>query len=184
MINIKKNIWWMVAAGGIGLISMGILTFLFPLQSYFKYIKYCGTILLINSILLFIFSLILSRQSTETKWLLAECGLDFIFAIILMFNPLLTFFTFPVLFGLWLTCFGIFKILAGLLLKDSLQKSYPVLFAGILFCIFGILLFRGQYGSVSNVNTIFGLFGVILGAVYLIDSIRYRTAGNTLDFLL
>jgi uncharacterized membrane protein HdeD (DUF308 family) len=174
---------WLLAAGGVILILVGLSALAYPLMTYLRLVRYSGFALIINSVLLIIFS-VTPAAATESMWLKVESALDLLFALILLFNPFMTFITYPILIGLWIFALGILKFLAGLFFRKKIKGWSAISLAGFLFISFGIVLIRGPYGSAVNTTVIIGLFGLIMGSLYLLDAIRFRNLESTSDLLL
>lgn len=162
----------MVLAAGISLIIAGTLAMLYPFHTYIRLVKYLGPALIINSALTLILALRFPRGSGGRSWTLLKAALDLGFALVLSFNPFFTFIAFPLLSGPLMFCSGLVKIIGGVMIRKE-QNTWPVsLSAGIVFALFGILLTRASYGPATNVSSITGLFAIMLGILYLSDSLR------------
>jgi uncharacterized membrane protein HdeD (DUF308 family) len=59
-----------------------------------------------------------------------------------------------------------------------------ILLAGVLFGLFGILLLFIPLPKADDITILLGVFGVIMGSLYIVDSFRYRKMKDTLDMLL
>ncbi|PZR25518.1 MAG: hypothetical protein DI535_17680 [Citrobacter freundii] len=167
-----------VLVTGIILLVAGMAALLYPFRSSIQLIKYLGPALFLNSLVIFLFALRFPKNSNSRNWTLLKSGLDLSFALVLSFNPFLTFIAFPLLAGPLMVCSGLMKIMGGLVIKQE-QKSWPVtLSAGILFALFGILLTGASYGPVTNISNLTGLFAIGLGVIYLMDSLRSFMPAN------
>lgn len=165
-------------AAGVLLITAGILTMIYPFNTYVRLVKYLGPALILNSGILLALSYQFPKGSASKSWMLLKSVLDFAFALVLSFNPFLTFIAFPVLSGPLMVCSGLIKIIGGAVIKGA-GRVWPVtLSAGILFLVFGVLLTRSSYGSAANVSDLAGLFSISLGILYLIDALRLHLPKN------
>jgi uncharacterized membrane protein HdeD (DUF308 family) len=79
---------------------------------------------------------------------------------------------------------GVFKTLASLSLRRSIRGWLLILPAGLLFILFGLLLLFIPLPRANYITILLGIFGVIMGSLYIIDSYRYRNMKDTLDMLL
>ncbi|MCG2616282.1 DUF308 domain-containing protein [Terrimonas sp. NA20] len=169
---IKRFGWLFLSLGGIILLATGIACFVNPFTTYVNLVKYTGLGLILNSILLLVAAFLHGQSKAERNWFIAKSALDLSFALILCFNPFLTFIAFPLFLGLIILCLGMFKTAAFLLLKVRTEVRHAPLVTGVLFITFGILLMRTPSRPLMDVNIILGLFGSSLGLLYLYDSIR------------
>jgi len=167
---IKQYGWLLISGGGILLVIAGIVCFANPLASYLRLVRYAGLGMLANSIMLMILSLLLHLSKLEKRWMIAKSLLDFLFALILCYNPLLTFIAFPLLAGFLILCSGLLKTAAALLITSRPVRPVSLL-TGLLFIVFGLLLMRATFRSDIDINIILGLFGAGLGSLYLFYSL-------------
>lgn len=174
--------WLLTLAGGI-LIALGIFCLISSLNAYIFLVRYSGFTLLLNGILLFIVSSKSSGALKEKEWLLAESVLDILFAACLLFNPFMTFVAFSLLIGPWMIGKGILKTLAATRLKQ-IRGWVFILMAGLLSIVFGSLIIFFPLQKASGITVFVGFFALIMGTLYIFDSIRFRKSANTLDLVI
>jgi uncharacterized membrane protein HdeD (DUF308 family) len=179
----SSNFWWLLTIAGGILIALGIFCLASPLRAYVFLSHYSGLALLLNGILLMVVSYKSSASSREKKWLLAESVLDILFAACLLFNPFMTFIAFAILFGPWMIGKGILRMLAAISLKLIRGRIF-ILFAGLLSVVFGLLIIFYPLAKANGITIFLGLFALIMGTMYVFDSIRYRKLSDTLDLML
>jgi uncharacterized membrane protein HdeD (DUF308 family) len=179
----SSNYWWLLTVAGGILIALGFFSLLSSLNAYIFLVHYSGLTLLLNGILLFIVSFKSSSGLKEKEWLLAEAVLDVLFAACLLFNPFLTFVAFALLIGPWMIGKGILKTLAAFKLKQVRGWIF-ILMAGLLFIVFGLLIILYPLEKASGITVFIGSFAVIMGTIYIFDSIRFRKSAYTLDLVI
>jgi uncharacterized membrane protein HdeD (DUF308 family) len=179
----SSNFWWLLTIAGGILIALGIFSLLRPLNAYIFLAHYSGLALLLNGILLMIASYTSSCAYTEKKWLLAESVLDILFAACLLFNPFMTFVAFALLIGPWMIGKGILKTLVAINLKQIRGRIF-IFLAGLLSIVFGLLIILYPLKKANGITIFLGLFALIIGSLYVFDSIRYRKLSDTLDLML
>ena len=179
----SSNLWWLLTIAGGILIALGIFCLTSPLRAYVFLAHYSGLALLLNGILLMIVSYKSSGGLSEKEWLLAESVLDILFAACLLFNPFMTFIAFAILFGPWMIGKGILRILAAIKLKLIRGRIF-IFFAGLLSVVFGLLIIFYPLAKANGITIFIGLFALIMGTLYVFDSIRYRKLSDTLDLML
>jgi len=121
--------------------------------------------------ILMILPLLLHSGKAEKRWMIVKSLLDFLFALILCYNPLLTFIAFPLLAGFLIVCSGLLKTAAALLIISRNVRPVSLL-TGLLFIVSGVLLMRATFRSDIGINVILGLTGAGLGSLYLVYALR------------
>lgn len=183
--NTKKfPTWWLLIVAGAIFLGIGTLAFIDPFSSYLKLVKFTGVCLLLNGILLLVICVTNTKYPRERKWMQAESVLHLLFAILFLFNPLLTFIALPYFTGTWIFLVGIVKIAAALSMRRIVRGWGFILVVGILCLLFGSLLLFDPFTRSRDVTDLIGLFGVIMGGLYVVDAFRYRKTEDTLDMML
>jgi len=181
-----KNVatWGLLFIAGIIFLSVGVLAFINPMSSYVKLTKFAGVGLLINGGLLLAMIIIRPMPSQERNWLQAESILHLFFGILFLLNPLLAFIALPYFMGSWLFLVGVLKMLAAYFCRDRLRSWLFAAIIGMIFFVFGALLLFRPFARATSITVIIGCFGIIMGALYIIDAFRYRKLDDSLDMLL
>lgn len=177
------NLWWLLTAAGSILFLLGIFCLTSPLNAYIFLIHYSGLTLACNGILLMIVFCTSASSLPEREWLLAEAVLDILFAFCLLFNPFMTFIAFPFIIGPWIIAKGILKILAVLRLRN-IRGGMFILLSGLLSVLFGILIIYSPLERADGITILTGSFALIIGSLYIFDSIRFRKLPDTLNLML
>ena len=179
----KSNYWWLLTIAGGILISVGIFCLLSSLNAYIFLVHNSGFMLLLNGIFIMVVSYKSSSALNEKEWLLAESVLDLLFATCLLFNPFMTFVAFSLLIGPWMIGKGILKALAATRLKQIRGRIF-ILMAGILSIVFGLLIIFYPLKKASGITVFVGFFALIMGSLYVFDSIRFKKSAYTLDLVI
>jgi len=179
----SSNFWWLLTIAGGILIAIGIFSLVSSLNAYIFLVHYSGLALLLNGILLIIVSYTSSSALREKEWLLAESVLDILFAACLLFNPFMSFVAFALLIGPWMIGKGILKTLAAVNLKQIHGRVF-ILFAGLLSIVFGLLIIFYPLEKANGITIFLGIFALIMGSLYVFDSIRFKKLADTLDLML
>jgi uncharacterized membrane protein HdeD (DUF308 family) len=184
MLSIKKfPTWWLLLATGIIFFSVGVLAFADPLNGYLKLVKFTGIALLLNGVLLTVV-IVNIKYPGEKNWMQAESIVHLFFGTLFLLNPLLAFIALPYFIGAWMLVVGVFKTLASISLRRAIRGWFLILVAGVLFTLFGLLLLFIPLPKANDITILLGVFGVIMGSLYIVDSYRYRNSKDTLDMLL
>lgn len=185
MLSVKKfPTWWLLLATGIIFFSVGVLAFVDPLNGYLKLVKFTGISLLLNGGILLTIVIVNTRYPNEKKWMQAESIAHLFFGMLFLLNPLLAFIALPYFIGAWMLVVGVFKILAAIALRNAVRGWLLILLAGIMFATFGLLLLFMPLPRARDITLLLGVFGIIMGSLYIVDSYRYRRMKDALDMLL
>jgi uncharacterized membrane protein HdeD (DUF308 family) len=181
MKNIK--LWWLLTLAGGTLLAIGIFCLVSPLNAYIFLVHYAGLTLLLNGILLIIVSYTSTGNVKEKKWLLVESVLDILFAVCLLFNPFMSFIAFPFLIGPWMIGKGFLKTLAALKLRQ-IHGLIFIFIAGFLSIVFGLLVMYYPLKRAYGITIFLGSFALVMGCLYVFDSIRYKNLPDTINLML
>jgi uncharacterized membrane protein HdeD (DUF308 family) len=185
MLSIKKfPTWWLLLATGIIFFGVGILSFIDPLNSYLKLVKFTGIALLLNGGILLSIVIVNTKYPKERNWMQAESIVHLFFGILFLLNPLLAFIALPYFIGSWMLVVGVFKTFASISFRHFVRGWLLILVAGLVFVLFGLLLLFIPLPKANDITFLLGIFGVIMGSMYIIDSYRYRRMKDTLDMML
>jgi uncharacterized membrane protein HdeD (DUF308 family) len=179
----NNNFWWILTLAGVILVLLGIFCVISPLNAYIFYVHYSGITLGLNGLLLIMLSYTGANSYKEKNWLLTESVLDFFFAICLVVNPFITFITFPFLIGTWMIGKGILKVLASLNLKQ-IKGWIFICMGGILSAIFGLIIIYNPMERGTGITLFLGLYGLVMGTLYMFESIRFKKLTDTVDIML
>jgi uncharacterized membrane protein HdeD (DUF308 family) len=176
--------WCLLIVIGSIFLAMGIFSFIDPFSSYYKLVKYMGLGLFGNGIILLIAAILNKKYPAEQKWMQAECILNFFFAVIFIFNPLVAFIGLPYMLGAWMLLAGILKTLAALSLRSTIRGWGFIVTVGLLFIFFGLLLWYSPLVRASDISYLIGSFGVIMGLLFIIDAFRLRHREGAVNMII
>lgn len=179
----KVNHWWLLMIAGSLLAALGGFALVSPWRAYIKLVHYGGIFLLLNGILLIAVSYTSSSSGKEKKWILVESVVDMVCGVVLIFNPLLSFIAFPFFIGTWMAGKGILKMLASIALAKMIPGWGFTLTAGILSIVFGGLVIYDPMTRSDSTTIFIGAFGLIMGALYIFDSIRFRKMEDNVNMM-
>jgi uncharacterized membrane protein HdeD (DUF308 family) len=171
----KNRTALLLGIAGTAFISIGIFCMIDPLKAYVNLVRFSGTVLLVNGLVLQLASSYVHVTfRREKQSMRIESIVDFGFGILLIFNPFLTFIVYPLLFGSCIFLVGIIKIVVSLLAKKSNSGWSFILIIGILSCISAIVIIYMPLHQASDITKIIGVFCILMGLVLIFDSIRFR----------
>jgi uncharacterized membrane protein HdeD (DUF308 family) len=162
----------------------GLFCFIDPLKAYVYLVKFSGLVLLLNGVVLQVASSSAHVSFiSEKRSMRIESIVDFIFGLMLMFNPFMTFILYPMLIGYWMLCFGLIKVGISLVLRKKLRGWLFILAVGLLAVAFAIGIINAPSTRAKDITLIIGAFFVILGSVLIYDSIKLKRMHETVDLL-
>jgi uncharacterized membrane protein HdeD (DUF308 family) len=174
----------LLVLAGIIFILSGIVCLLNPLWAYVHLVKFSGIALLVSGIVLLASSSYADMSFVKEKTSMRIDGiLDMIFGILLIFNPLLTFFVLPLMIACWILCKGIMKIFIAVLLRNQLRGWLFILVLGIIAVIFAFLIIYAPLNHSDERTKIIGAFFICLGVVFIYDSLKLRRMHETINLL-
>jgi uncharacterized membrane protein HdeD (DUF308 family) len=173
-----------VGHAGILFVLIGLFCLLDPLVAYVYLVKFSGLALLFNGFVLQAASSSTHITFAREKLVMRiESILDFTFAILLLFNPFMTFILYSMLIGYWILCVGILKIIVSLLVRKQLRGWAFILVVGILSFSFALGIINSPSTRAKDITLVIGAFFMTLGAVLIFDSIKLRRKHETIDLL-
>jgi len=178
-----KASWLLVLAGTVFVLT-GIFCLINPLIAYVYLVKFSGLALLLNGFVLQVASSSAHISfASEKRSLRVESIADFIFGLLLLFNPFMTFILYPMLIGYWILCVGIIKIAVALLVRKKIRGWLFVFAVGILAVAFAFGIIYAPSTRAKDITLIIGAFFIILGSVLLYDSVKLKRMHETIDLL-
>jgi uncharacterized membrane protein HdeD (DUF308 family) len=179
----KLKNWWLLMIAGALLLALGIFALVSPWRAYVKMVHYGGVVLLLNGILLIGVSYTSHSSLREKHWILVESLMDLFFGVILLFNPLLSFIAFPIFIGYWMIGKGILKTIASVRLAGYIRGWLLICLAGLLSIGSGLLVVYNPLERSDGITLFVGAFGLIMGALYIFDSLRWRKMTDTVNMM-
>jgi uncharacterized membrane protein HdeD (DUF308 family) len=174
----------LLTIAGIVFVLIGLFCFVNPLIAYVYLVKYSGLALLLNGFVLQVASssahINFSREKLAMR---IESILDFVFGILLFFNPFMTFILYPLLIGYWILCVGIIKIIVSFLVRKHMRGWVFILVVGILSFAFAMGIIYSPSTRAKDITLVIGAFFVTLGAVLIFDSVKLKRKHETIDLL-
>jgi uncharacterized membrane protein HdeD (DUF308 family) len=173
MIKFKPR--WLLGITGILFIVIGTVSFASPLYSYVNLVRFSGVILILTGVILQVASSS-SHNSfrLERRSMLTESIVDFMFGIVLIFNPFLSFIAFSLIIGCWILSIGFIKIIVSLLTRGRVRGWIYILVFGIISCVFAVLILYAPLQKSDEISKLIGVFFMTMGAVLIFDSVRLK----------
>ena len=174
----------LLGMSGVLFILTGFFCFINPLHAYVELVRFSGLALLLNG-----FVLQVASSSAHINFILEkrimriESIVDFIFGILLIFNPFMTFILYPLVIGSWILCVGIVKIIVSIMVKKQIRGWVFILVIGLLSLVFALAIIYSPSSRATDITILIGAFFIILGSVLIFDSFRLKRMHETIDLL-
>lgn len=165
---------------GVILFLLGVLTFVYPTQSYLGMALIFGWVILLSGIMEVILATTNRHFVTGRGWLIAGGVIEIVLGIILIFNVGLSASTLPIFLGFWLLFRGFSAIgLGGDMNSMNVPGSGWTIFSGILLVLAALwVLFQPLvFGTVAVIAWV-GVSLLFAGVAACSLSIQLRKAHN------
>lgn len=181
---IKFKVRWLLGWVGVIFILTGLFSIITPLYSYVKIVRFSGLVLLLTG-----FALQNASTSShvgfilEKRSMLVESIVDYLFGIILVFNPFLSFIAFPFIIGIWILLISATKIIVSILSRNKIRGWMFILFFGILSGVFAFIIMYAPLQKANEISRILGIFFITMGTVLIFDSLRLKKMHEAVGLL-
>lgn len=168
--------WWLMLIAGLLCIAMGIVVFVFPMQSYVTLAILFGVLMLVVGATQLAVAYMSGNYLTMRGYMIVGGALDLILGIFLCVYPDVTLIVIPVLVGLWLM-YHSFMIIAwgGDMETFNLGGSGLVIVGGILLLLFSIfILINPLSAGVTTVIVLTGIGLILFGVLTSLLSLKLK----------
>lgn len=168
--------WWLMLIAGLLCIPMGIVVFVFPMQSYVTLAILFGVLMLVVGATQLAVAYMSGNYLTMRGYMIVGGALDLILGIFLCVYPDVTLLVIPVLVGLWLM-YHSFMIIAwgGDMETFNLGGSGLVIVGGILLLLFSIfILINPLSAGVTTVIVLTGIGLILFGILTSLLSLKLK----------
>ena len=174
--------WWLLLIVGIALFAVGVLTFVFPAQSYLGMSLVFGWLMLISGILEVVLSSANRHFITGRGWMMAGGIIEIILGIILIFNVALSAATLPIFLGFWLMLRGFSSIgLGGDMSALEIPGAGWTVFTGVLLLLCSLwILFQPLVFGTTAVIVWVGITLLFAGVAAFSLALQLRNAHHCL----
>lgn len=176
--------WWLLLITGIIFILAGVVTFVYPAQSYLALAVFFGVAILMGGIFKVAFAITNRENLHGWGWTLASGVVDVVIGFILLGDPLISAAVLPFIVGFYILYAG------GVLISLGLEGRHLhitgagwVIFGGAVSLLLGIgVLFVPAAGAVALI-TFTGLSFLSAGITYCMVALKLEKARHRLKNL-
>ena len=168
--------WWLMLIAGLLCIAMGVVVFVFPMQSYVTLAILFGVLMLVVGATQLAVAYMSGNYLAMRGYMIVGGALDLILGIFLCVYPNVTILIIPVLVGLWLM-YHSFMIIAwgGDMETFNLGGSGLVIVGGILLLLFSIfILINPLSAGIATVVVLTGVGLIIFGVLTSLLSLKLK----------
>ncbi len=175
--------WWLLMLAGLLCIAMGIVVFVFPLESYVTLAILFGVLMLAVGAAQLIIASSSGNYLAMRGYMIVGGVLDLILGIFLCIYPYVTLMVLPIMMGIWMM-YHSFMIIAfgGDMETFKLGGSGLVIAGGILLLLLSILVLVNPLGAgVTTVVVIAGIGLLVFGGLLCALSLKMKDIDKELN---
>ena len=168
--------WWLMLIAGLLCLVMGIVVFVFPLQSYVTLAILFGVLMMIVGAIQLIIASTSANYLTMRGYFVVGGVLDLMLGIFLCIYPGVTLVALPLMLGVWMM-YNSFIIIAfgGDMETFRLGGSGLVVAGGVLLLLLSVLVLLNPFGAgIPTVIIIAGVGLLVLGCLLCMLSLKLK----------
>ena len=175
--------WWLLAVAGVLCIVLGIMVFVFPLESYVTLAIIFGVLLLIVGAAKLISASTSANFFMMRGYVVVSGVLDLLIGIFLCIYPGVTLVALPVMMGFWMM-YNSFVLIgfSGDFDTFGIPGSGWVIGGGILLLILSILVLVNPFGAgIATVVVLAGVGLIVFGILLISLSVKLKEIHRNFD---
>ena len=168
--------WWLMLIAGLLCLVMGVVVFIFPLQSYVTLAILFGVMMMAVGAIQLIIASTSANYLTMRGYFVVGGVLDLILGIFLCIYPGVTLVALPLMLGIWMM-YNSFIIIAfgGDMETFRLGGSGLVITGGVLLLLLSVIILLNPFGAgVPTVIIIAGIGLLVLGCLLCMLSLKLK----------
>lgn len=175
--------WWLLMLAGLLCVAMGIVVFVFPLESYVTLAILFGVLMLAVGAAQLIIASSSGNYLAMRGYVIVGGVLDLILGIFLCIYPYVTLMVLPIMMGIWMMYHSFMIIaFAGDMETFKLGGSGLVIAGGILLLLLSILVLVNPLGAgVTTVVVIAGIGLLVFGGLLCALSLKMKDIDKELN---
>jgi uncharacterized membrane protein HdeD (DUF308 family) len=175
-------VWWLVLLRGIAVFILGLLLLFRPGATILLFVQFLGAYWMVDGIFTLINSIKGRKTSPNWGWGIFVGILGIIAGLVVFSRPLATAILTIGLLVYFLAFMaivtGVSSIITGIRLRKEISKEWSMILSGVLWTIFGILLFSSPAMATATLVWMTGVFALGGGIVIIIASFRMKKFGK------
>ena len=168
--------WWLMLVAGLLSIVLGIVVFVFPLESYVTLAILFGVLMLITGAAQLIIAVTSGNYIAMRGYFIVGGVLDLLLGIFLCVYPGITLVALPVMMGIWMMYNSfILMALGGDMDTFRLNGGGGVIFGGIILLLLSILVLINPFSvGIATVIILAGVGLLVFGTILCMLSLRLK----------
>ena len=168
--------WWLMLIAGLLCLVMGVVVFIFPLQSYVTLAILFGVMMMAVGAIQLIIASTSANYLTMRGYFVVGGVLDLILGIFLCIYPGVTLVALPLMLGVWMM-YNSFIIIAfgGDMETFRLGGSGLVITGGVLLLLLSVIILLNPFGAgIPTIIIIAGIGLLVLGCLLCMLSLKLK----------
>ena len=168
--------WWLMLIAGLLCLVMGVVVFIFPLQSYVTLAILFGVMMMAVGAIQLIIASTSANYLTMRGYFVVGGVLDLILGIFLCIYPGVTLVALPLMLGIWMM-YNSFIIIAfgGDMETFRLGGSGLVITGGVLLLLLSVIILLNPFGAgIPTIIIIAGIGLLVLGCLLCMLSLKLK----------
>ena len=175
--------WWLMLIAGLLCLAMGVVVFVFPLESYVTLAILFGVLMLIVGAIQLIVASTSSNYLTMRGYFIVGGVMDLILGIFLCIYPGVTLVALPIMMGFWMM-YNSFVLIgfSGDFETFGIPGSGWVIGGGILLLILSILVLVNPFGAgIATVVVLAGVGLIVFGILLISLAMKLKEIHRNFD---
>lgn len=175
--------WWLLMLAGLLCIAMGIVVFVFPLESYVTLAILFGVLMLLVGAAQLVIASTSGNYLAMRGYVIVGGVLDLILGIFLCIYPYVTLVVLPIMMGIWMM-YHSFMIIAfgGDMETFKLGGSGLVIVGGVILLLLSILVLVNPFSAgIATVIVLAGVGLLVLGCLLCALSLKMKDIDKELN---
>ena len=175
--------WWLMTIAGLLCVAMGIVVFVFPLESYVTLSILFGVLMLLVGATQLVVAATSGNYLATRGYMIVGGVLDLILGIFLCIYPYVTLVVLPIMMGIWMMYHSFIIIAFGSDMETfRIADSGLVIVGGIILLLLSILVLVNPLGAgVTTVVIIAGIGLLVFGCLLCALSIKMKNIDKELN---
>lgn len=169
--------WWLLLLAGILCVVLGIVVFVFPLESYVTLSILTGVVMLVVGAAQLIIASTSGNYLAMRGYMIVGGVIDLLLGIFLCVYPGVTLVVLPIMMGIWMMYHSFMMIsFGGDLDTFRIGGGGTVIFGGVILLILSILVLANPFrAGIAAVIVVAGVGLLVMGALLCWMAMKLRT---------
>ena len=167
--------WWMLALRGVLAIIFGLIAIFLPGIALLAFIYVFAAYAIIDGVVAVIVALRERGSLGRWGWVLFEGILSIVAGLVAFVFPGITALVLLYIVAAWAIVTGMLEIFAAYAIRPFVSREWPLVLAGILSLVFGILLIISPGAGLLSLLWLVGIYGIVFGILFIVRAFQLRS---------